>query len=216
MTTVVVLGGTGYTGANLVAEAASRGIEVISWSRNLPETPVPGVTYETGSVLDADTLARAIKGADVVVGSVSPHGELADGKLRSLYTDAAALAAVEGARWIAVGGFSSLRTAPGEGRIAFGGGVPPQFLEEAQTAAHIADDLEEKAPAGLDWLFVSPAATYGSHAPGQKRGTYRTSDHIAIFDEAGESAISGVDFATAVVDEIEHPRHHRTQIGFAY
>lgn len=216
MTHIVVLGGTGYTGAHLAAEAASRGLEVTSWSRSLPESPVDGVSYETGDLQDAATLARAVQGADVVLGSVSPRGDLAGGRLRPLYAELAKLSAAEGARWVVIGGFSSLRLAEGQDRIAYGDDVPPQFLEEARTAAQIADDLVTDAPENLDWVFVSPAGTYGSYAPGEKVGTYRTSGEVALFDESGQSAIGGHDFAAAVIDEIVTPTVHRGQIGFLY
>lgn len=216
MANIVVLGGTGYTGAHIVAEAASRGHQVTSFSRNLPDAAVDGVTYVTGSLTDADALKNVVAGADAVVATVSPRGDLAGGKLRGLYAEGAKIAAAAGARWVVVGGFSSLRLAEGQPRIAFGGDVPPQFAEEATTLAEVADDLADNSPEGLDWLFVSPAGAYGSYAPGEKRGTYRVGGEVAIFDEAGESAISGHDYATAVIDEIESPKHHREHIGFAY
>jgi len=43
MVTIVVIGGTGYTGNNIVREAASRGHRVISVSRSEPKEPVEGV-----------------------------------------------------------------------------------------------------------------------------------------------------------------------------
>jgi len=50
MATIVVFGGTGYTGGNIVREAASRGHHVIAVSRTEPAEPIEGVTYETGAV----------------------------------------------------------------------------------------------------------------------------------------------------------------------
>ena len=79
MTRITVLGGTGYTGANIVREAVARGHEVTSISRTLPEDQIDGVTYRTGDALDADTLAHVADGADVVVHSLAPRGPLADG-----------------------------------------------------------------------------------------------------------------------------------------
>ena len=52
MTKIVVFGGTGYTGSNVVREAASRGHEVVAVSRSEPQEQVPGVRYETGSAED--------------------------------------------------------------------------------------------------------------------------------------------------------------------
>lgn len=212
MTTIVVLGGTGYTGANIVAEAVRRGHTVTSWSRTLPAEPVDGVRYETGDLLDPATLASAVSGADIIVGALSPRGELA-GKQRALYGSVAELAAAQGSRWAVVGGFSSLRLAEGAPRIAAGDEVPPQFADEARELAAVADDLLDS---DSDWIFVSPAGTYGSYAPGEKLGAYRVGGDVAIFDADGNSAISGADYATAFVDELEKGEHRRAQVNFAY
>ncbi|THG31858.1 NAD(P)-dependent oxidoreductase [Naasia lichenicola] len=214
MTQIVLLGGTGYTGANIAAEAVSRGHSVISWSRTLPESPIDGVSYETGSLLDPAVLRRAISGADVVIGTLSPRGELA-GKQRMLYGSIAEQLAGTGTRWGVVGGFSSLRPAEGAARFADSGEVPAEYLQEAQELSGVADDLGS-SPDDLDWFFLSPAAVYGSYVPGEKLGRYRVGGEVAIFDEKGESVISGADYATAVIDEIETPAHHRAQFGVAY
>ena len=76
--------------------------------------------------------------------------------------------------------------------------------------------LAKKAPEELDWLFVSPASGYGSFAPGERTGSYRVGGESALFDADGNSNISGADFALAIVDEIENPRHHREHISVAY
>jgi len=76
--------------------------------------------------------------------------------------------------------------------------------------------LAERAPAELDWLFISPAGGYGSFAPGERTGSYRVGGEVALFDDEGNSDISGADFALAIVDEIENPRHHREHISVAY
>jgi len=75
MSVVTVFGGTGYTGTNIVREAASRGHSVISVSRRKPKEPVEGVQYEVGAV---EQLApRVIAGADAVVAALSPRGDMA-------------------------------------------------------------------------------------------------------------------------------------------
>jgi putative NADH-flavin reductase len=212
MSRIVVIGGTGFAGGSIVKEAARRGHHVVALSRSLPAEPVPGVRYEQGSAQDAGPL---IAEADVVVAALSPRGTNA-GTLLELYTTLAAEAATAGARFIAIGGFSSLRPAPGAPRFAEGNDVPPQYVAEAREMNAVREALEH-SPASADWLFVSPAAAYGAYEPqGEPRGVYRTGGDVALFDERGRSAISGADFALAVVDEIEQRRHHRTQIHFAY
>lgn len=212
MAKIVVIGGTGYTGGNIVAEAASRGHDVVSISRNAPEQAVPGVRYELGDVEQA--AAKAVADADVVVAALSPRGQTA-GRLVDAYSKLAQLSAGSGARYLQVGGFSSLRPAPGAPRFVEGD-VPEEFRAEAHEGEATRAMLVETAPEDLDWLFISPAGAYGSFAPGERTGKYRVGDEIALFDSEGASAISGADFATAVVDEIDTPRHHRAHIGIAY
>jgi putative NADH-flavin reductase len=212
MARIVVIGGTGYTGGNIVAEAAARGHDVVSISRKAPKQAVPGVRYELGDVEQA--AAKAIAGADVVVAAMSPRGPMA-GRLVDAYSKLARLSADSGARYLQVGGFSSLRPAPGAPRFVEGD-VPEEFREEAREGEATRAMLVESAPENLDWVFISPAGAYGSFAPGERTGQYRVGDEIALFDTDGGSAISGADFATAGVDEIETPTHHRAHIGIAY
>ena len=212
MATIVVFGGTGYTGSNIVREAASRGHQVISVSRSEPKESVEGVRYEVGA---AEELAeRVIPGADVVVGALSPRGDMT-GRLVEVYRALARLSAAAGARYLQVGGFSSLRPAPTVPRFVEGE-IPEQYRAEALEGEATRVMLVDEAPAELDWVFVSPAGAYGAWAAGERTSAYRVGGEVALFDAEGGSNISGADFALAVVDEIETPVHHREHIGVAY
>jgi uncharacterized protein len=212
MTRIVVVGGTGYTGGNIAREAASRGHAVVSISRSEPAERSPGVDYELGSA--EEVAPRVVAGADVVVAALSPRGDTA-GRLVDVYGQLARLSAEAGARYLQVGGFSSLRPAPDAPRFVEGE-IPDEFREEALEGEATRVMLVDSAPQDLDWLFISPAGAYGSFAPGETTGRYRVGDEVALFDADGGSAVSGADFATAVVDEIEKPAHHRAHIGIAY
>lgn len=212
MSHIVVLGGTGYTGSHLVQEAASRGHQVTSVSRSLPTDPIDGVSYELGNA--ADVAASVIPGADVVIATLSPRGDNA-GRLVDLYRGFADLANQAGARFVQIGGFSSLRPAPGAPRFVEGE-IPQEYRAEALEGEATRTSLAESAPEGLDWLFVSPAGEYGAFAPGEGTGQYRTSDEIAIFAEDGSTRISGTDFAAAILDEIETPTRERAHFSVAY
>jgi putative NADH-flavin reductase len=212
MATIVIVGGTGYTGGHIVGEAASRGHAVVSISRSEPAERVPGVRYELGNV--ADVAPRVIPGADVVVAALSPRGDMA-GRLVDVYGQLARLCAEAGARYLQVGGFSSLRPAPGAPRFVEGE-IPEEFRAEALEGEATRVMLVERAPEDLDWLFISPAGAYGAFAPGERTGQYRVGDEIALFDADGASSLSGADLAIAVVDEIERSARHRAHIGIAY
>jgi putative NADH-flavin reductase len=212
MSTIVIFGGTGYTGRNVAREAASRGHTVLAVSRSAPSDPLPGVRYETGDV--SEIAPRVIPSADAVVATLSPRGDMA-GRLVDVYRDLAAQAAAAGARYLQIGGFSSLRPAPGEPRFVEGD-VPEQFRAEALEGDATREMLVRDAPPDLDWVFVSPAGSYGAWAASPRTGTYRVGGEIALFDDEGGSVISGEDFAIAVIDEIENAAHHREHIGVAH
>lgn len=216
MTRITIVGGTGYTGSAIAREAVSRGLDVTSFSRSTPEVDarIDGVTYETGSLTDAAVRARAVDGADVVVSTLSPRGEL-DGRIVEVDRELAALADAKGARFVVVGGFSSLRPADGAPRFAEGDDIPPQFAAEAKQMNEVLGELLA-SPESLDFVFFSPAQQYGAYAPGEATGRYRVGGDVAFFDADGVSAISGADFALAIVDEIERPSHHRAHLSVAY
>ncbi|QAY73753.1 NAD-dependent epimerase [Agromyces protaetiae] len=212
MSNITVIGGTGYAGAAIVAEAVKRGHAVTAVSRTAPEQPVDGVAYVQADAAGAE---RFVAGADVVIGALSPRAGT-EGTLRETYTKLARAAADEGARLFIVGGFSSTRPAEGAPRFVEGE-IPEAFAAEAREGDSIRELLETSAPDGLDWVFLSPAGSFGAFYPhGEARGTYRTSTGIALFDEQGESKLEAADFALAVLDEIERPAHHRTLLHIAY
>ena len=211
MSKILIIGGTGYTGGNIAREAVGRGHTVTSFSRSAANDPIDAVDYVHG---DGDDASRLVADHDVVVATLAPRGDTA-GRVRGLYESYAAAAAEAGARLIAIGGFSSLRPAPGAPRIAEGD-VPEQFRAEALEMDGIREWLATSAPESLNWTFVSPAGSYGSFAPGSRTGAYRLGGEVARFDANGESQISGEDFAIAIVDEIEAAAHPREHISVAY
>jgi hypothetical protein len=213
MSTITVLGGTGYAGAAIVAEAARRGHTVTAVSRSEPESPVPGVTYVQGSVLDSEIQDNAFQGADAVISATSPRGDMV-GKLPGLHRKLLSKATGAGARLGVVGGYSSLRPAPGAPRFSEGE-INEQFRVEALEGAAVLEELLA-APDGVDWVFFSPAGKFGSFAPSPKRGTYRLGGDVALVDEDGVSAIGAEDFAAAVLDVIESGEHSREHVSAAY
>ncbi len=215
MSRITVLGGTGYAGSAIVAEAAGRGHQVTSFSRSLPTEQVPGATYVQGDATDEATLASVVSGADVVVATLAPRGPLAS-SFRDVYRTVGRLADAEGARLFVVGGFSSLRPAPGAPRFVEDlSHVPTELHGEILAgAALIIEDLPA-ASETLDWVFVSPAQLFGSFAPGERTGTYRVGDDVAVSPADG-GAISGADYALGLVDLIEQGVPHRAQVNLGY
>ena len=168
MARITVLGGTGYGGSSVVREAARRGHEVLAVSRTAPESPTPGVTYVTGSVLDADVLEHAVAGADVVFEALSPRGDMA-GQVEGVFHDLVALARQHGVRLGVLGGASSLLVSEGGPRLIDAVPMPPEVRPEADLGIHKLDTLQE-SPDDLDWFYISPAAEFGAWVPSAETG----------------------------------------------
>ena len=214
MSRITVIGGTGYAGSAIVAEAAARGHQLTSLSRSLPETPVLDVTYVQGDATEEATLSASIEGADVIVAALAPRGALAS-SFRDVYRTMARLADVAGTPLYVVGGYSSLRPAPGAERFVTDlSHVPAELHDEIRAgAALIIEDLPA-TPATLNWVFVSPALGFGAHMPGDRQGRYRLGDDVAVQPEEG-GAISAEDYALGLVDLIEKGDHHRAHVNLA-
>jgi uncharacterized protein len=213
MAKITVLGATGFAGGNIAQEAAARGHELTLVSRSTPESTPDGARVLQGSVLDGDVLAQAIDGADVVVGALSPRGDM-EGKVADAYADIAGRLAGSPARFIIVGGFGSLKDEQGE-RIVNTDAFAPEYKPEALELFEAYQRVS--AVDGLDWTYVSPAGAFGSFIPDQtRRGEYRTGGETPIVDADGSSAISGPDFGLAVVDAIESGEHRGAHVHFAY
>ena len=88
---------------------------------------------------------------------------------------------------------------------------PDEYRAEASSQAQVLEALRT-AQSSADWFYLSPAAYFGAHSPGQRTGSYRTGeDDVLVTDVEGNSAIGGADFAIAFVDEIEKPVHHENE-----
>ena len=215
MSRITVIGGTGYAGSAIVVEAAARGHQVTAFSRSHPAEPIASVNYVQGDARDEAALASVVSGAEVVVEALAPRGELAE-SFRDVYRTIARLADAEGARLFVVGGFSSLRPAPGTPRFVEDlSDVPAEVRNEILSGAALVIEDLPATPETLDWVFVSPAGQFGSFAPGERLGEYRVGDDVAVQPETG-GAISGADYALGFVDLIEQGDHHRAHVNLAY
>ena len=207
MARVVIFGGTGYAGGHIAREAASRGNQVISYTRSAPEEPLDGVEYRTGSLASPEVLTAAAADADVLI--VAVHGADVDGAPLATHMPQLAEAARSGgARLAFVGGAGSSLVAEDGPRLVDTPDFVDDWKPEALAHAEVLEALRQ-TPEDLDWFYVSPAALFGIFAPGEATGTYRTGGDILVTKDDGSSEISGTDFALAFVDEIENHAHPR-------
>ena len=212
MSIIAVIGGTGYAGRHIVAEAADRGHTVLSVARKVAADRVAGVTYVEGTLLDVPSLLAALQGVDGVVVAVAPRGDM-QGLVRP-NVEALNNTLPENVRLGVVGGAGGSLVAPGGPRVV-DAGFPEEFKAEALEAIGELEDLQAEQT-GRDWFFIHPAGGFGAWNPGERTGVYRDGGDVIVTDDKGESFISGADLAVAVVDEIENPKHSRERFTVGY
>lgn len=214
MSKIGIVGVTGYVGGNIANEALRRGHEVIGVCRSATDAPAEGMELRPGSIEDRELLAKLFTDSAVVV--VAVHGAVEDKPfLPNLISGLLALAGAHSCRLGVVGGAGSLRVAPDGPRLLDSPDFPAAFKAEASSQAQTLDALQAVAT-DADWFYVCPPIGFGPHAPGERRGHYRTGDDVFVYDGDGKSEISGEDFAIAFLDEIEHPAHRRRRFTVAY
>jgi putative NADH-flavin reductase len=215
MSRITVIGGTGYAGSAIVAEAASRGHEVTALSRSRPDTPIPNVNYVQGDATDEATLRSVMRGADAVAGAYAARGPQAPG-FRDAYRIIARAADAAGVPLYIVGGYSSLRPAPGADRFVTDlSGIPEELHDEIRNGAGLVIEDLPATPSTLNWVYVSPALRFGAHMPGERLGRYRLGDDVSVRPEDGGS-ISAADYALGFVDLIEKGEHHRAEVNIGH
>jgi uncharacterized protein len=88
---------------------------------------------------------------------------------------------------------------------------PDEYKPEAMGAKAFLEDL--RTIEDLDWTLLSPAALL---EPGERTGKFRIGGDRLLIGPDGQSRISIEDYAIAVLDELESPRHIRHRFTVAY
>lgn len=207
---VVLFGASGMIGTCIVNELLSRGHRVIAIVRDPSKVPVkPNLAAAKGDILDPEDVAAKTKGADAVISAYGPGAGDVNDLLTATRSLIAGLHKADARRLIVVGGAGSLLVAPGVDVID-SGHLPEQW--KAIAIAH-RDALNLLRESDLAWTYFSPAAFI---EPGERTGKFRLGGDALLSDEQGNSRISAEDYAAALVDELENPKHHRQRFTIAY
>ncbi|MBZ9791001.1 NAD(P)-dependent oxidoreductase [Rhizobium sp. 3T7] len=203
MANIALIGASGNAGSRILKELSDRGHGVTAIARN-PEkiAALPGVTAVKGDVFDKIGLAALIRGHDAVISAV--HFTASD---PGILIEAARNSGVK--RYLVVGGAGSLEVAPGV-RLVTTPDFPAAYKAEASKGADFLDLL--RTVDDLDWTFLSPSAMF---VPGERTGKFHLGRDQLLSNENG-SSISFEDYAIALADEIENPRHVKQRFTVGY
>jgi putative NADH-flavin reductase len=206
---VVLFGASGMIGSRILNELVRRGHQVTAVVRNPEKITSPGVTVVKGDVTDAASVAAAAQGAEAAISAYAPPHTAVEMLVPAVRSLLSGLTAAAVKRLLVVGGAGSLEVAPGL-QLADTPGFPAEWKGIALAHRDVLPVLESSH---LDWSYLSPAAFI---QPGERTGKFRLGGKQLVTNEKGESRISAEDFAVALVDELEKPRHVRRQFTLAY
>ncbi|MQU05528.1 NAD(P)-dependent oxidoreductase [Pseudomonas helleri] len=205
MSKIAIIGATGRAGSQLLEEALRRGHQVTAIARHASAKigQRAGVVAKDVDVNDAQALQAAVAGHDVVLSAAH----------FSTLTPQAIIEPVKKAgvkRLLVVGGAGSLLL-PDDSKVIDSKGFPEEYKAEASAGGVYLDTLRNEHD--LDWTFLCPSAEF---VEGERTGHYRVGkDHLLVSAE-GRSWITFADYAIALLDEVEQPKHSRQRFTVGY
>ena len=181
----------------------------------MPGADPARLSVVAGDVFNARDLATHMAGQDVIVTAVAARpAPTRDFYVRMVKAVVEAQRAQTGSprtRLLVVGGAGSLNNAAGKRLVDTFGNLPQGAQNEVLSMVEALDYL--RTVKDTSWTFFSPAA---SIVPGTRTGKFRLGGDELVVDAQGRSAISMEDYAVAMLDEIENPRHPNTRFTIGY
>lgn len=196
-------------GSRILRELLKRGHDVAAVVRNPAKAELKGVEVKQGDLMEETSVADTAQDADAAISAYSPPAQEPGKLLDATHSLIEGLEHLGKKRLLTVGGAGGLEVAPGKLLMD-----TPDFPHAWKpiTQAH-QDALEMLKQSRLDWTTLSPAAII---EPGKRTGKYRTSENTLVTDDKNESRISAEDYAVALADELENPKHLRERFTVGY
>lgn len=216
MANVLLIGATGFVGSAVLNELVSRGHKVTAVARNVEKvakSELLDVVKE--DVANVDAIAKLAEGKDAIISAYNPGWTNPDiaTLISENYPKILSAAKKSGVkRLLIVGGAGTLFCAPGL-RVVDSGAIPEEIMGGVRPLGdfYLNTLMNEN---DIDWVFFSPAGVFDQQ--GKKTGNYRLGKDNLIVDAEGNSHISVLDYADAMVNELEKPAHHKERFTIGY
>ena len=199
---IAVIGANGKAGSLIVKEALERGHEITAIVRNgskisdmhvkILEKDLFDLTYDDLKENDAVIDAFAVWAEDQLYQHKTSLAHLSD------------ILAEKPVRLLVVGGAGSLYVDPEHKlRLMDTPDFPDMFKPLASNMGEAFDALRTRKD--VNWTYLSPSADFS--AEGVRTGKYKAGGEELMTNSKGLSTISYADYAIAMLDEAELPKH---------
>lgn len=204
---IAVVAANGRVAKKVIAEALSRGHEVVAFGRHA-ENDTQAKEYRRKDILD---LTREdLAGFDAVVDAFGAWAEETLPLHSTTTQHLADLLAGTDTRLLIVGGAGSLFVDPEHKvQLVDTPDFPDAFKPLATAMGKALAELRERKD--VEWTYISPAADF--QADGEHTGKYILAGETFTLNSRNESVISYADYAIAMVDEIEKGDHIQQRIS---
>jgi len=213
---IALIGATGFVGSTILQEAINRGHAVTAITRSPQKLPRNDhIRPSKADVNDLQTLTKYFQGQDAVIHAYAPARDLSvqeriDRQRTATQTIIAAIKSTGVSRILAVGGAGTLEVSPGICNMD-----RPEFPAAWEGGAKSTAVIKELllAEPDLEWTYLCPSHNL---FPGERTGKFRLGHDQMLIGADGESRISVQDYAVAMVDELENPKHTRRRFTVGY
>jgi hypothetical protein len=198
----------------VLSEALNRGHRVTAIVRNPEKLPQHSqLSAAKCDVSNEDAVAEVVKGHAAVISAFNPSRLSRDNNKPQTETIRSLIAGMKRAavkRLLVVGGAGSLEVAPGL-QLVDTPDFPAIWKAGSLATREVLNILRSEQE--LEWSFLSPSAVL---EPGQRTGHFRLGTDQLLVDSTGQSKISLEDYAMAMIDELENPKHIRLRFTVGY
>ncbi|KIC62832.1 NAD(P)-dependent oxidoreductase [Chryseobacterium taiwanense] len=213
---IVLLAASGQAGRTVLSELISRGHDVTAVLRDIDKLP-ESIKRIQDDLSNIDKIAEIITGADAVVSAFGPAKDpryFTDESYTDILEEVTKriISAVQQSsvkRLIVVGGAGSLWFSPGI-TVLDSGYWPEEYKPIAKSHVKAFAALKESV---INWTYFSPPMLI---QPGVRTGVFRLADDNIIMDGNGRNWISFEDYAVALVNELESPKHEKARFTIGY
>jgi putative NADH-flavin reductase len=210
-----LIGASGFVGSAILNEALMRGHHITAIERHTSLIKVQDrkLTAKKCDIFNTDELSEILRGQDALISAYNPgwtNPKIFDDTIHGYQSIINAVKKAGLKRILVVGGAGSLEPEPGR-PLVDREDFPKDWKMGAMALRDVLNMFRHEND--LDWTFFSPAINI---FPGERTGKFTLGGDEPVLDDKGQGRISVQDYAIAMIDELEKPKHKKQRFTIGY